>query len=81
MIDTAELVEAPFQRLIEARQLVGHLYDGFWASMDTFKDKQQLERLYLAGVAPWEVWRRHASAARAGCGSEPRTSRSMRSAR
>lgn len=56
-----ELVEAPFQRLIDDRQLAGHVYDGFWASMDTFKDKQQLERLYLAGVAPWEVWRRQAS--------------------
>jgi glucose-1-phosphate cytidylyltransferase len=52
-----ELVDEPFQRLIGDRQLAGYPYDGFWASMDTFKDKQQLESLYSTGVAPWEVWR------------------------
>jgi len=52
-----ELVGETFQRLVEERQLVGYQYDGFWASMDTFKDKQQLESLYAGGAAPWEVWR------------------------
>lgn len=52
-----ELVIEPFQRLIEEKQLVGYPYDGFWTSMDTFKDKQHLESLYGAGVAPWEVWK------------------------
>jgi len=52
-----ELVEQPFHRLIEDRQLVGHAYDGFWACMDTFKDKQHLESLYASGAAPWEVWK------------------------
>ncbi len=52
-----ELVREPFQRLIEEKQLIGYPYDGFWASMDTFKDKQQLENLYGAGAAPWEVWK------------------------
>jgi len=36
---------------------VGHAYDGFWACMDTFKDKQHLESLYASGAAPWEVWK------------------------
>ena len=26
-------------------------------SMDTFKDKQQLDDLYNRGNAPWEVWK------------------------
>jgi len=52
-----ELVQEPFQRLIAARQLLAHPYDGFFASMDTFKDKQHLEELYARGKAPWEVWR------------------------
>jgi glucose-1-phosphate cytidylyltransferase len=52
-----ELVIEPFQRLIEERQLIGYAYDGFWASMDTFKDKQQLESLYATGAAPWELWK------------------------
>jgi len=52
-----ELVLEPFQRLIEARQLIGYTYDGFWAGMDTFKDKEQLENLWGSGNAPWHVWR------------------------
>lgn len=57
MRDKEELVIEPFHRLIAERQLIGYPYDGFWASMDTFKDKQQLEAL-CAGGAPWEVWRK-----------------------
>jgi len=52
-----ELVLAPFARLIEKEKLIAHPYDGFWASMDTFKDKQQLDELYARGQAPWEVWK------------------------
>jgi glucose-1-phosphate cytidylyltransferase len=52
-----ELVDLPFQRLIEERQLTSLAYDGFWASMDTFKEKQLLEDIYNKQGAPWEVWR------------------------
>jgi glucose-1-phosphate cytidylyltransferase len=52
-----ELVNGPFHRLVEEKQLIGYKFDGFWASMDTFKDKQQLESLCTGGVAPWELWR------------------------
>jgi glucose-1-phosphate cytidylyltransferase len=57
MRDKEELVVEPFQRLVAEKQLIGYRYDGFWISMDTFKDKQQLEGLCAAGVAPWEVWK------------------------
>ena len=40
-----ELVEAPFQRLIEADQLMAFRHEGFWRPMDTFKDKEVLEDL------------------------------------
>jgi glucose-1-phosphate cytidylyltransferase len=52
-----ELVQEPFHRLLLEKKLMGYIYDGFWASMDTFKDKQQLENLCTVGVAPWEVWK------------------------
>jgi glucose-1-phosphate cytidylyltransferase len=52
-----ELVMEPFRRLLQQGQLTGYAYDGFWASMDTFKDQQQLENLCSAGGAPWEVWK------------------------
>lgn len=56
-----ELVHEPFQRLIKEQQLAAYLYDGFWASMDTFKDKQMLDDIYARGNAPWEVWKQQRS--------------------
>ena len=53
-----ELVIEPFHRLIEHRQLAAYQYDGFFAAMDTFKDKQQLDDLNECEQPPWEVWRR-----------------------
>jgi glucose-1-phosphate cytidylyltransferase len=53
-----ELVVQPFQRLIQEKQLAAYEYDGYFAAMDTFKDKQQLDDLYESGNAPWEVWKR-----------------------
>jgi glucose-1-phosphate cytidylyltransferase len=57
-----ELVQEPFQRLAAAGKLVSYNYDGFWACMDTFKDKQLLEDLYTRGQVPWEVWKRNEKA-------------------
>ena len=51
-----ELVEEPFERLIQEKQLCAYLYDGFWAAMDTFKDRQFLEDFYSRGEIPWEIW-------------------------
>ena len=56
-----ELVHEPFGRLIKERQLMAYPYDGFWACMDTFKDKQVLEDMYAKGRAPWMVWKPSAS--------------------
>ncbi len=52
-----ELVYEPFQRLIQEKQLIAYQYDGFWACMDTFKEKQKLEEMYSRGEAPWELWK------------------------
>jgi len=68
MGDKDELVGEPFQRLIEDKQLIGYQYDGFWESMDTFKDKQHLESLYSGGTAPWEVWKNNGNGAHNGHG-------------
>ena len=50
-----DLVEEPFQRLIEEGKLAAYPYDGFWAPMDTLKDKQRLETLWESGRAPWRM--------------------------
>ena len=61
MRDGEELVCEPFHRLVEERRLAAFEYDGFWQSMDTFKDRQQLEEIYARGNAPWQVWSRNAA--------------------
>ena len=52
MRDKEELVIEPFHRLVAEKQLIGYPYDGFWASMDTFKDRQQLEGLVFRRRGP-----------------------------
>jgi len=32
-------------------------YDGFWAPMDTLKERTHLEGLYRHGISPWALWR------------------------
>jgi glucose-1-phosphate cytidylyltransferase len=59
-----ELVQEPFQRLAAAGKLLAYPYDGFWACMDTFKEKQLLEDLYTRGQVPWEVWKVNGAAGR-----------------
>src|SRR6185369_518720 len=54
--DGEELVVEPFARLIEERRLTSHKYEGFWACMDTYKEKQSLDDLYHRGNAPWVLW-------------------------
>jgi glucose-1-phosphate cytidylyltransferase len=57
MQDGEELVQEPFRRLIEKKDLVGYEYDGFWKSMDTFKEKQELDDVHSKGNAPWQLWK------------------------
>jgi glucose-1-phosphate cytidylyltransferase len=52
-----ELVEEPFRRLIGDGQLVAYRYDGFWACIDTFKDKQMFDAMNARGETPWQVWK------------------------
>lgn len=58
-----ELVEQPFRRLLERRLLASFRYDGFWQSMDTFKDKIAFDRMEARGDCPWMLWERRDSGA------------------
>jgi glucose-1-phosphate cytidylyltransferase len=54
--DGEELVEQPFQRLIARRQLAAYSHKGFWAAMDTLKDKHMFDEMHARGETPWAVW-------------------------
>jgi glucose-1-phosphate cytidylyltransferase len=51
-----ELVREPFYRLVDERRLMGFTHDGFFASMDTYKDKCHFDELDANDHRPWEVW-------------------------
>jgi glucose-1-phosphate cytidylyltransferase len=73
MEEGEELVEGPFQRLASAGKLLAYPHNGFWACLDTFKDKQLLEDLYARGQVPWEVWKAPRTAVAPGL--EPKATR------
>jgi len=52
-----DLVVEGFHRLIPERKLVTYQYRGFWAPLDTFKEKVVLDDLAATGRGPWELWK------------------------
>ena len=54
--DGEDLMGDPVNRLIADKQLMAYAHEGFWACMDTFKERQELEDIYSQGKAPWAVW-------------------------
>jgi len=50
-----ELVIEPFQRLIDAGELIAYRHEGFFRPMDTLKDKQVLEDMVERGHMPWQI--------------------------
>jgi glucose-1-phosphate cytidylyltransferase len=53
--DTLDLETEVLVRLANDRQLMVYQHAGFWRSMDTFKEAQELDRLW-AEETPWKVW-------------------------
>lgn len=54
--DRDDLVPDVFPRLAAAGRLLAHPHDGFWAPMDTLKDRAALEAQLEAGRPKWAVW-------------------------
>jgi glucose-1-phosphate cytidylyltransferase len=44
------------RRLAAEDQLMAYRHGAFWQCMDTLKEAQDLEKLWLGGNAPWKVW-------------------------
>ena len=45
--------QGPLEGLAHDNQLAAYHHDGFWAAMDTLRDKNHLEALWASGEAPW----------------------------
>lgn len=59
-----DLVADAFRRAAADRALLAVEYDGFWAPMDTLKERAELESRYHSGDAPWMLWEQQPSARR-----------------
>ena len=46
----------PLARISGEGQLMAFEHAGFWQPMDTLHDKNNLEKLWASGKAPWKVW-------------------------
>ncbi|MDD3836694.1 MAG: glucose-1-phosphate cytidylyltransferase [Phenylobacterium sp.] len=46
----------PLESLAADGELMAYRHDGFWAAMDTLRDKNHLEALWTSGAAPWRIW-------------------------
>lgn len=55
--DTTVFEQEPMKVLVDNGQLMSRLHKGYWQCMDTLREKQQLEKLWNAGKAPWKVWK------------------------
>ena len=51
-----ELVDEPFARLIREGQLISYVYNGFWKNIDNYKDKMEIDDMYVKNNAPWIIW-------------------------
>lgn len=46
----------PLRELARTGQLRAFQHDGFWQCMDTYREQQILEKLWLRDEAPWKTW-------------------------
>jgi glucose-1-phosphate cytidylyltransferase len=47
---------SPLQKLSERGALAAYQHKGFWLAMDTLRDRNELQRLWESGQAPWKIW-------------------------
>ena len=47
---------SPLTNLVNSNQLKAYFHEGFWQPMDTLRDKNYLEELWVQNKAPWKTW-------------------------
>ena len=54
--DNTIFEKGPLIGLANDGQLAVRKHSGFWAAMDTLRDRNYLEGLWADGKAPWKLW-------------------------
>ena len=55
--DATSWEAGPLVKLAADGELLAFEHTGFWQPMDTLRDKNHLEELWLSGNAPWKSWK------------------------
>ena len=55
--DNTVLEKTPLERVAKEGELMAYKHEGFWQCMDTVREKEMLEKMWISGQAPWKVWR------------------------
>lgn len=54
--DSTVFEKYPLEECARRGELMAYDHNGFWQCMDTLRDKQNLEKLWNSGNAPWKLW-------------------------
>ena len=54
--DTTILEREPLEKLAGESRIIAYKHTGFWKSMDTLRDKNELTDVWQSGNAPWALW-------------------------
>lgn len=51
-----ETEHAALIRLVDTQQLSLYQHDGFWYAIDTYKELEDLQKMWTSNQVPWRVW-------------------------
>jgi glucose-1-phosphate cytidylyltransferase len=52
--DSIVFEREPMEKIADNGQMMSYKHLGFWQCMDTLRDKEKLEKLWVSGKAPWK---------------------------
>ena len=56
-IKQGETEHPALKKLGQKNQLSAYKHDGFWFCMDTYKEVEDLNKMWKSGKAPWKIWK------------------------
>jgi glucose-1-phosphate cytidylyltransferase len=55
-VDDETLEAGLLSRLVDRGELAVYQHPGFWQCMDTYREMEVLNKMWMKGSAPWKVW-------------------------
>lgn len=55
--DSTSFEKEPLETITRMSELNAYKHHGFWRPMDTYRDKEDLQKLWYSNKAPWKIWK------------------------